>query len=80
MSGTQRTLTERLRWYDASTTPPDHDRTVLVLKRNSRPFSNRWWTTARYDLNERKWRAEDWTAFPGVSIVLYWAEPEGPDV
>ena len=69
---------ERLRWWDAQRSPPDHDNTVLVLLRDARPFSQPWWTTGYWDKRAELWRDDNMMAFAVETVALYWAEPDGP--
>ena len=71
---------ERLRWYDAQRMPPNSDRTVLVLLRDARPFSQPQWTPGYWDATARLWRDEDMRALPVDTVALYWSEPDGPTV
>ena len=69
---------ERLRWWDAQRRPPDHDSSVLVLLRDSRPFAQPRWSPGYWDKQARLWRDDDMKAFPIDTVALYWAEPDGP--
>jgi hypothetical protein len=69
---------ERLRWWDAQNNPPNHESTVLVLLRDSRPFAQPRWTIGYFDLTARIWRDDDMNAFCINDVVTYWCEPDGP--